>query len=123
MTAQATVEAAANPIARLEKEGAGPAVEITRIQPPAQEYDGRRCHVFFGTNPNAASYDVWVSRSPDGREAFHAGTLWTEPGKLCTGLSPNTDLYLFVSYLDKDGKPSKPSKPFKINLKDMFPMK
>ena len=48
---------------------------------------------------------------------------WARPGELLTGLSPNIDLYLFVVGLDKTGKASKPGKPFKINLKDMFPMK
>jgi hypothetical protein len=51
------------------------------------------------------------------------GPGWAKPGELLTGLSPNIDPYLFVVAIDKTGNPSRPGKAFKINLKDIFPMK
>ncbi len=59
----------------------------------------------------------------DGRGAIPLGENWTAPGQLLTGLAPNVDFYLFVVAKDAMGKPTKPSKGFKVNLKDMFPMK
>jgi hypothetical protein len=66
---------------------------------------------------------VWVSTYADGRGAIQLAKDWTAPGQLLTGLSPNTDLYLFVVVKDAAGKASKPGKAFKVNLKDMFPQK
>ena len=59
----------------------------------------------------------------DGRGAILLGEKWAAPGQLLTGLAPNIDLYLFVLARDAAGIPSKPSKGFKVNLKDMFPLK
>ena len=64
-----------------------------------------------------------MSTYADGRGAILLGEDWTAPGQLLTGLSPNTDLYLFVVAKGAAGKTSKPGKAFKVNLKDMFPMK
>lgn len=58
-----------------------------------------------------------------GRGAIPLGEKWTAPGQLLTGLAPNVDFYFFVVVKDAADKPSKPSKAFKVNLKDMFPMK
>ena len=100
-----------------------PATQITKIDPPDREYDGRRCNVFFDSAQGAVSYDIWVSTYKDGRGSVKLGTAWKASGQLLTGLAPNTDLYLFVTYANADGKTSKPSSAFKINLLDMFPMK
>jgi hypothetical protein len=112
-----------NPIAKLAETGAGAAPEITKVTPPEREYDGRRCHVHFAAVPHGKSYEVWVATYPDGRGAIPLGEKWTSPGQLLTGLAPNVDFYLFVVAKDAADKPSKPSKGFKVNLKDMFPMK
>jgi hypothetical protein len=112
-----------NPIGRFAAEGVGQPATIGKIAPPEREYDGRRCNVFFDAVAGAASYDVWVSPYADGRGAIQLGKGWTASGQLLTGLSPNTDLYLFLVYTDANGKTSKPSAGFKVNLKDMFPMK
>ncbi len=112
-----------NPIAKLTETGVGAAPEITKVTTPEREYDGRRCHVHFAAVPNAKSYEVWVTTYPDGRGAIPLGEKWAAPGQLLTGLAPNVDFYLFVVVKDAADKPSKPSKGFKVNLKDMFPMK
>jgi hypothetical protein len=112
-----------NPIAALEKTGVGAPVTGVKITLPDQEADGTRCYVHFDTVPGAQSYDVWVSPYADGRGAFKLGSAWKAPGGLITGLRQDTDFYVFVAYLDADGKPSKPSAPLKIHLKDVFGMK
>jgi hypothetical protein len=123
MPVPTAVPGLANPLAKLAASGSGDGPTITQVVPPEREYDGRRCHVHFEPIPDAAKYDIWVSPYADGRGAVQLGSGWTKPGALLTGLSPNIDLYLFVVALDKAGKHSRPGKPFKINLKDMFPMK
>jgi hypothetical protein len=113
----------ANPINQLAQAGAAPGPDVTKIDRPEREYDGRRCHVHFAPATGAKNYDLWVSTYADGRGAILLGKDWTAPGQLLTGLSPNTDLYLFVVAKDAAGKASKPGKGFKVNLKDMFPQK
>ena len=112
-----------NPIRKLTEAGKTDGPEVTKINPPEREYDGRRCHVHFAPVPKAKSYDVWVSTYADGRGAVLLGKDWTAPGQLLTGLSPNVDLYLFVVARDAAGKESRPGKHFKVNLKDMFPQR
>jgi hypothetical protein len=113
----------ANPIRQLTEAGTAAGPEVTKVNPPEREYDGRRCHVHFAPAAGAKAYDVWVSTYADGRGAVLLGKDWAAPGQLLTGLSPNVDLYLFVVAKDAAGKASRPGKPFKVNLKDMFPMK
>ena len=113
----------ANPIRKLAEAGTTAGPDVTKINPPEREYDGRRCHVHFAPAAGAKTYEVWVSTYADGRGAVLLGKDWTAPGQLLTGLSPNIDLYLFVVAKNKDGKASKPGKAFKVNLKDMFPQK
>jgi hypothetical protein len=113
----------ANPLVKLTKTGEGEGPVVLKVNAPERDYDGKRCHVHFKPAPGAVKYDVWVSPYLDGRGAVQLATGWTKPGELLTGLSPNIDLYLFVVAIDKAGKASKPGKAFKINLKDMFPMK
>lgn len=112
-----------NPIARLTASGVAPAIAVTKVTTPPQENTGRSAHIHFDPVDGAKSYDVWVSNYQDGRGAILMGPNWVMPGQLLTGLVPNLNLYLFVTYTDKDGKPSKPSAAFPIRLKDMFPMK
>jgi hypothetical protein len=112
-----------NPLKKLAETGTGEGPAVTKVTPPGREYDGKRCHVHFTPVATAAGYDVWVSPYADGRGAVKLGAGWKKPGELLTGLSPNVDLYLFVAATDRAGKATKPGKPFKVNLKDMFPMK
>jgi hypothetical protein len=112
-----------NPIRKLAETGTTPGPEVTKVSAPEREYDGRRCHVHFAPAPGAKAYEVWVSTYGDGRGAVLLGKDWAAPGQLLTGLSPNVDLYLFVVARVAAGKMSKPGKAFKVNLKEMFPMK
>jgi hypothetical protein len=112
-----------NPIAKLRESGVGASPEINKITTPEREYDGRRCHVHFPAVKGARSYDIWVSTYADGRGAIVLGDKWTAPGQLLTGLAPNIDYYLFVVVRGEKDQLSKPSTGFKVNLKDMFPMK
>jgi len=113
----------ANPIAKLAATGTGAATTITGIRNPETAYDGTRIHVNFTPVEGVVSYDVWLSAYPDGRGALIQGKAWKQSGQLLTGLRPARDLYLFVTYTDKDGKISKPSAAFQINLVDAFGMK
>ncbi len=112
-----------NPIQKLTQTGLGQPTAITKVEPPAHEYDGTRCHVFFEPVASAASYDVWVSTYADGRGAVRQGANWPAPGQLLTGLPPSVEVYLFITYTDKDGKVSRPSTAKRILLKDDFPFK
>jgi hypothetical protein len=123
MPLPATLPELANPIRTLTEAGKTAGPELTKINPPEREYDGRRCHVYFAPVAGAKSYDVWVSTYADGRGAILLGKDWTAPGQLLTGLSPNIDLYLFVVAKNAAGKASRPGKGFKVNLKDMFPQR
>jgi hypothetical protein len=113
----------ANPILKLTEAGKTAGPDVTKINPPEREYDGRRCHVHFAPIVGTKTYDVWVSTYADGRGAVLLGKGWTAPGQLLTGLSPNIDLYLFVVANDAAGKGSRPGRGFKVNLKDMFPQR
>jgi hypothetical protein len=119
----ATAPDLANPIVKLTEASTTAGPEVTKINPPEREYDGRRCHVHFAAATGAKTYDVWVSTYADGRGAILLGKDWAAPGQLLTGLSPNVDLYLFVVAKDAAGKSSQPGKGFKVNLKDMFPQR
>ena len=110
----------ANPIRKLAEGSTTAGPEVTKINPPEREYDGRRCHVHFAPAKDAKTYDVWVSPYVDGRGALQLGSGWTESGKLIEGLRPDEEFYVFVLYTDKDGKLSKPSAPLQFMLKDRF---
>jgi hypothetical protein len=112
-----------NPIAVLARTGVGQPTTIAGIRNPETAYDGTRVHVNFKEVAGAKSYDVWLSAYTDGRGAVRQGKNWKNSGQLLTGLRPSLDLYLFVTYIDQDGRESKPSGPFKINLVDAFGMK
>lgn len=114
------VKGLGNPIATLEANGTAPAIQIERITLPTQEADGTQCFVHFPAVPKAKQYDVWASPYQDGRGALQLGKAWKEPGRLIRGLRPDQDFYLFLVYVDADGKTSKPSAAFKIHLKNFF---
>ena len=97
----------ANPIRALTEASTTAGPEVTKINPPEREYDGRRCRVHFTPAAGAKTYDVWVSPYADGRGAILLGKDWIAPGQLLTGLSPNIDLYLFVVSKDAAGKSSR----------------
>src|SRR5262249_48248643 len=109
-----------NPIAELEKTGAGGPTKVLKVADPTYAYDGTRCNVHFEPVAGAKSYDVWVSPYGDGRGAIQLGKAWPKSGQLLEGLRPDIDFYLFVVYTDKDGKLSKPSTPLAFKLKDRF---
>ena len=112
-----------NPIAQFNSKGELPSTEITGIRVDDHIADGTRCYIDFKPVEKIKSYDVWVSRYPDGRGAIKLGKNWNAPGKMIWGLKPNSDFYAFIVYRNPDKQISKPSKPFKIHLKDMFGMK
>ena len=109
-----------NPIKNFESSGILEPVKILKIEDPEQMPDGTRCHVFFEEKGNVKSYDIWVSPYPDGRGAIKIASNIVKSGCLIQGLKPDTDFYLFITYVDNDGRQSKPSQPFKINLKNKF---
>jgi len=108
-----------NPIATLAQTGAGAPTQVQRVEDPAHEYDGTRCHVFFTPVDGAKGYDIWVAPYQDGRGAIKL-VANVQSGALIQGLRPEIDFYVFVTYTDKDGKVSKPSAPLKIRLKNRF---
>jgi hypothetical protein len=116
------VKGLGNPIAAFKANGTAPPLAIDRITLPNQEADGTQCFVQFKPVPKARHYDVWASAYEDGRGALQLGKAWKEPGKLIRGLRPDQDFFLFVVYVDADGKTSQPSPPFKIHLKNFFAM-
>jgi hypothetical protein len=118
-----TSAALSNPITEMANTNKLPATQITRVQSPEREYDGTRCLVYFEPSPQAVTYDIWATTHADGKGAIKLGTGWTKPGTLLTGLTPDTDYYLSITYTDKDKNVSKPSQPLKVNLRDMFPLK
>src|SRR5262249_21680574 len=67
----------ANPIRKLNETGTSSGPEVTKVNPPEREYDGRRCHVHFAPAKGAKTYDVWVTTYADGRGAILLGKDWT----------------------------------------------
>src|SRR5262249_27717488 len=63
----------ANPNPALAEAGTTAGPEVTKVNPPEREYDGRRCHVYFAPAAGAKTYDVWVSPYVDGRGAILLG--------------------------------------------------
>jgi hypothetical protein len=112
-----------NPLLAIAEAGTASAPPITRLSLHNQLVDGTRCYLHFEPAPGAKHYDIWVSPYADGQGALQLGKKWAGPGKMITGLRPDTDFYAFVVVTAADGKRSKPSAPFKIRLKDMFGMK
>ncbi len=109
-----------NPIAALEKAGTGAATKVIRVTDPSHQYDGTRCHVAFEPVEGAKGYDVWVAPYKDGTGAMQLGKGWKASGEMITGLRPDREFYVFVTYTDKDGKVSKPSAPLAFTLVDRF---
>jgi hypothetical protein len=121
-----------NPFRELKKTGQDPAPRIVDAWPPEQRNDGRRLFVQVEPIEDAEEYRGYVSAYPDGRGAqalainrkSDAG--WAryleEPGMLFyPGLQPARPMYLFVTWLDTEGKESKPSDIREVILRDEFP--
>lgn len=107
-----------NPIADIEKAGVGTPTTVLSVDDKLQWCDGTRCHVNFTPVDGALSYNVWISHYVDGRGAVKLGDRWSQSGMVIEGLHENTDYYVFVTYLDKDGKLSKPSKALQFKMKN-----
>jgi hypothetical protein len=112
-----------NPIVDLTSAGQYEPAAITHITLPQQEADGRQCFVHFEKPAQAVTFDIWASPYPDGRGALQLSKGLKDSGGLVHGFRANTDFYLFLVFIDKDGKASKPSPAFKINLQDLFAQK
>ncbi len=112
-----------NPIAELEKNGSLQPTSITGVKHPEYEYDGTRGIFSFKEIADAESYDIWLSLSPDGKDALLMGKNIMKSGVLIKGFRAATDFYAFVIYRNRAGVISKPSPAFKFRLDDMFAMK
>jgi len=112
----------ANPIMQMATENALQAVTLQGVRMPEWGYDGTTALVDFTTAADAAGYQVWVAAYPDGRGAVTIANV-ADTGKQIYGLRPARQLYLWVTYKDKDGKVSRPSNRLDINLVDAFGMK
>jgi hypothetical protein len=120
MPVPANAPAMENPIAALAKTGVGAPTKVIRVTDPSHQYDGTRCHVSFEPVAGATAYDVWVAPYKDGTGAMQLGKAWKASGEMITGLRPDREFYVFVTYMDKDGKVSKPSAPLAFTLVDRF---
>ena len=116
------LSALANPILELRGKGAGAATTVANVTPPGAGYDGTRVEVTIQPVEGAKEYRVYVSAHENGAGAQQMGK-GDKPQTLITGLRPEFPLYLFATYVDKDGKESKPSEARRILLKNDFPMK
>ncbi len=109
-----------NPIAELAGKAVLPPSEIIRVDPPDHYYDGTRGVFHFREMPQAAFYDVYLSRSPDGANALKLGSQLRKSGTTVNGFLPDTDFYAFVVWYNRKGQSSTPSKPFRFKLQDNF---
>ena len=108
-----------NPIARMAGNPLPPSA-IEKVTEPILHYDGTRGHFHFKTMPGAVSYDIWLSRSPEGTDALCLGSNLKKSGALVKGFIADTEFYAFVVYRNKAGELSRPSAPFKFSLQDKF---
>jgi hypothetical protein len=111
-----------NPVAALKEKGVGAAPVIAKLAPPDHGYDGTRVEVTFQPVEGAKEYRVYVSAHESGVGAQQMGKA-DKPLVLVTGLRAEYPLFLFATYVDKDGKESKPTEAKRVLLKDDFPMK
>ena len=95
---------------------------IAKVAPPDHGYDGTRVDVTIQPVEGAKEYRVYVSAHENGAGAQQMAK-GEKPQVLVTGLRAEFPLFLFVTYLDKDGKESKPTEVKRVLLKDDFPMK
>lgn len=116
------VTALPNPILDLSQTGTGVATKITKVAPPDHGYDGTRVEVTIQPVDGAKEYLVYVSAHANGAGAQQMAKS-DKPQVLVTRLRAEFPLYLFVTYIDKDGKESKPTDAKRVLLKDDFPMK
>ena len=111
-----------NPIAALRESAAAAALEIVKVAPPDQFYDGTRVNVSLKPVEGAKEYRVYVAAYEGGAGAQMMAK-GDKPELLVTRLRPEFPLYLFATWLDQNNKESKPSAGRRILLKDEFPMK
>jgi hypothetical protein len=111
-----------NPIAGLRKSGTGVAPMIEKVAPPEHGYDGTRVDVTIQPVEEAKEYRVYVSAHESGANGQPMGK-GDRPQVLVAGLRAECPLYVFATYVDKEGKESKPSEARRILLKNDFPMK
>ena len=103
-----------------DMKGSLPASTITAVRHPDHYYDGTRGHFDFREMPEAVSYDIYVSLSPDGAGAILLGRGVKSSGALVRGFLPNRDNYAFIVWSNKKGEKSRVSEPFKFRLNDDF---
>jgi len=111
-----------NPIHDLKQTGIGAPTPITKVAPPDHGYDGTRVELTIQPVEGAKEYRVYVSAHENGAGAQQMAKS-EKPQVLVTGLRAEYPLFLFVTYLDKDGKESKPTDVKRVLLRDDFPMK
>ncbi|HJT77961.1 MAG TPA: hypothetical protein VJ739_12230 [Gemmataceae bacterium] len=109
-----------NPIAEMQRTGAGAPTAITKLEPPTQHNDGTTVRVHFREVAGAKSYFVWVSAHADGRGAVNLTPGGLKNGDAVGGLRPALPLTFWVTYQDARGKAAKPSAPATVTLVDTF---
>src|SRR2546423_1990628 len=92
MPLPATAPDLANPIRALTEASTAAGPEVTKVNPPEREYDGRRCHVHFTPAAGGKTYHLGGSPSSGRRGGLPLGKGWTAPGQLLTGPRPTIDL-------------------------------
>jgi hypothetical protein len=109
-----------NPIQTLNQTATLTASEILRVEEPDHYYDGTRGVFHFREMPEAAYYDIYLSRNSDGTNALKLGNRLQKSGVVVHGFLADTDFYAFVVWYDKQSNNAKPSHGFKFNLQDNF---
>jgi hypothetical protein len=112
-----------NPIAALDKEGVGKPTKVLKLDPPIEHNDGTMIHIHFQDVKEASKHFVWVGLREDGRAAVNLTPLGAKNGGVVRGLRPGGPFYFWVTYLDKEGRPSKPSPALSAVLVDTFSQK
>ena len=109
-----------NPIVGLKQTGELKPTRITKVEHTTFEPNGTRGVFYFDQVTDAVSYDIWISTEPDGTGALHLGKDIKNTEVVVSGTRPNSDLYAFIIFKDKNGKVSKPSEPFQFKLDSQF---
>lgn len=112
-----------NPIAELHESGIGKATEFVDLSPP-DDYDGLVTRLEIEVEPvdNARKYRIYVAAYEDGRGAERIAE-GEEAILEVARLQPGVELYLFATYIDKDGNESRPTAARRILLVDDFPFR
>lgn len=107
-------------VADLRAEGTLPAGRILSVEHPDTHYDGARGIFNFEAPEGAVSFDIYVSRYPDGRGALRLAANLDASGALVRGFLPGEAFYAFLVYRLETGETSLPSDAFKFILEDLF---